>query len=78
MSTELRDVKRRAIHHQRDYSLGREAWAALYGVLTADPATAWTRCECGELITFDTNGDGLLVALEAHGRTRHECKVRAA
>lgn len=78
MSSEHRAAKSfvdKAGNHRRDYSLGREWWAALDDTGTTDGAATWIRCECGALITFDTNGDGRLVALEARTRERHECEA---
>jgi len=80
MSTELREIGTRVdgegMSRGRNYSLGPQVWALLHGIETACKATDRVRCECGELITFDTDGDGNLVALDAHDRSRHQCKVR--
>ena len=73
MSTELREVRKRTQHHQRDYSLGRERWMVLKRIETLSLATDRIRCECGAFVCFTTDGDGNLVALEARSRTRHEC-----
>ncbi len=74
MRTELRPIRERGPHNRRDYSLGRERWAVLYGVDTMDGATAQARCECGVMVCFTTDGGGHLVALEARSRDRHECE----
>ena len=68
MSTEFREPKSRT-----DQSIGGTLLRALRFIHTADTATAWVRCECGALITFDTDGNGRLVALGARTREKHEC-----
>ncbi len=55
-------------------TLGRTAWLVLYDALMNDKATTITRCKCGKLVCFTTDGDGHLVALEAVSRERHECE----
>lgn len=75
---EAAGVERRGNGWQGGPSTRPGGLCGLHAIATCEKATDRIRCRCGELVCFDTDGDGILVVLEARGRTRHKCKERAA